>query len=82
MPRQRHLAVADHGHFRIRVDAKVALTAVLIAALGLLLLLSVTIPVKAVELDELTVVTMVQDGSSPVGTAGSRRPAMEGATFA
>ena len=47
MPRQRHLAVADHGHFRIRVGGKVALTAVLIAALGLLLLLSATIPVKA-----------------------------------
>jgi len=41
------LAVAENGHFRIRVGAKVALTAVLIAALGLLLLLSATIPVKA-----------------------------------
>src|SRR5262245_58818323 len=75
VPRQRHLAVADHGHFRIRVGAKVALTAVLIAALGLLLLLSVTIPVKAVELDEGTLVTMAQDGSWGVGTVGSHGPA-------
>src|SRR5262245_55445963 len=66
--RQHHLAVADHGHFRIRIGA---LTAVLIAALGLLLLLSVTIPVKAVELDELTLVTMAQEGSWGVGTVGS-----------
>jgi len=73
------LAVADHGHFRIRVGAKVALTAVLIAALGLLLLLSVTIPVKAGELDELTVVTMAQDGSWGVGTAGSHGPAIAAA---
>lgn len=70
MPRRRHLAVADHGYFRIRVGAKVALTAVLIAALGLLLLLSVTIPVKAVELDELTLVTMAHDGSWGCGYGG------------
>jgi hypothetical protein len=57
------LAVTDHGHFRIRGGGKIALTAVLIAALGLLLLLSVAIPVKAVEQDELTVITMAQDGS-------------------
>src|SRR5262245_13065130 len=69
--RQRHLAVAAHEHFRVHVGTKVALTAVLIAALGLLLLLSVTISVKAVELDELTVVKMAQDGSWGVGTAGS-----------
>jgi hypothetical protein len=72
------LAVADQGHFRIRVGAKVALTAVLIVALALLLLLSVTILVKAVELDKLTVVTMAQDGSWGVGTAGSHGPAMGG----
>src|SRR5262245_13418559 len=71
VPRQRHLAMADHGHFRISVNAKVALAAVLIAALGLLLLLSVTIPVKAVELGDLTLVTMVQDGSWGVGAVGS-----------
>lgn len=79
MPRQRHLAVADHGHFRIRVGGKVALTAVLIAALALLLVLSVTIPAKAVELDELTLVTMAQDGSWGVGTAGSHGPAIAAA---
>jgi len=79
VPRQRHLAVAAHGHFRIRVGAKVALTAVLIAALGLLLLLSVTIAVKAVELDELTLVTMAQDGSWGVGTVGSHGPAIAAA---
>src|SRR5262245_4666944 len=70
VPQQRHLTVADHAHFRIRVAAKVTLTAVLIAALGLLLLVSVTIPVKAVELDELTLVTMAQDGSWDVGAHG------------
>lgn len=79
MPRQRRLAVADHGHFRIRVGGKVALTAVLIVALALLLLLSVTIPVKSVELDELTVVTMAQDGSWGVCTAGSHGPAIAAA---
>jgi hypothetical protein len=73
------LAVADHRHFRIRGGGKVALTAVLIAALGLLVLLSVSIPVKAVELDELTVVTMAQDGSWGVGTAGSHGPAIAAA---
>src|SRR5262245_62073914 len=79
VPRPRHLAVVDHGHFRIRVGANVALMAVLVAALGLLLLLSVTIPVKAVELDELTVVTMAQDGSWGVGAAGSHGPAVAAA---
>jgi hypothetical protein len=61
--RQRHLVVTNEGHFRTRGDGKVVLTAVLIAALGLLLLLSLAISVKAVDLDELTVVTVARDGS-------------------
>jgi hypothetical protein len=64
-------AVADHALFRTRGAGKTAVTAVLISALGLPLLLSVAIPAKAVDLDELTVVTMSRDGSWGVATAGS-----------
>jgi hypothetical protein len=52
--------------------SKVAVVAVLIAAFGLLVLLSVTTPAKAVDLDDLTVVTMARDGSWGVATAGSQ----------
>jgi hypothetical protein len=76
VPQQRHLAAADHGNFRIRLGSKVALTAVLIVALALLLLFSVAIPVKPVELGELAVVTMAQDGLWGVCTAGSHGPAI------
>jgi hypothetical protein len=64
-------AVADHARFPTRGGSNVAVTAVLIAALGLLLLLSVAVPAKAVDLDEVTVVTMARDGSWGVATAGS-----------
>src|SRR5262245_52731317 len=71
--------VAGYARFRPRSDGKVAVTAVLIAALGLLLLWSVTMPAKAVDLDELTVVTMARDGSWGVATAGSQGPAIAAA---
>src|SRR5262249_9843159 len=64
-------ALADHAHFRMRGGGKTAVTAALIAALGLSLLLSVETPAKAVDLDELTVVTMARDGAWGVATAGS-----------
>jgi hypothetical protein len=67
--------MAKYGHFPIRCVGKVGLMAILIAAL----LLSVAIWVKAVELDEVTVVTMAQDGSWGVGTAGSHGPAIAAA---
>jgi hypothetical protein len=63
--------IADHTHFRTRGGGKIAVTAVLIAALGLSLLLSVSSPAKAVDLDEVTVVTVARDGSWGVATAGS-----------
>jgi hypothetical protein len=63
--------MADHAHFPTRGRGKTAVTAALIAALGLPLLLSVEIPAKAVDLDGLTVVTMARDGSWGVATAGS-----------
>jgi hypothetical protein len=62
-----------------KVAIKVAMTAILIATLGLLLLLSVAIPANAVELDELTVVTVSRDGSWGVATAGSQGPAIAAA---
>jgi hypothetical protein len=77
--RQRHLVLAKYGHCLIRGSGKVALMAILIAALGLLLLLSLGISVKAVGLDEVTVVTMARDGSWGVGTAGSHGPAIAAA---
>jgi hypothetical protein len=64
-------AMVDHAHFRTRGGGKTAVTAALVAALGLLLLLSVAIPAKAVDLYGLTVVTMARDGSWGVATAGS-----------
>lgn len=72
-------AVADHARFRTRGGGKTAVTAALVAALGLSLLLSVTIPAKAVDLDELTVVTMARDGSWGVATAGSTGEAIAAA---
>src|SRR5262245_54346578 len=72
-------AVADHARFGTRCGGKIAVTAFLIAALGLLLLLSVAMPAKAVDLDELTVVTMARDGSWGVATAGSQGPAIAAA---
>jgi hypothetical protein len=74
-----NLAVAGYALSRQCGSGKAAVTAVLIAALGLLLLLSVAIPVNAVELDELTVVTMSRDGSWGVATAGSQGPAIAAA---
>jgi hypothetical protein len=75
-------AVADHAHFRTRGGGKTAVTAALIAALGLFLLLSVAIPARAVDLDELTVVTMARDGAWGVATAGSQGPAIAAAVRA
>src|SRR5262245_2440991 len=66
-------------HFRTRGGGKTAVTAALIAALVLALLLSVAIPAKAVDLDELTVVTMARDGAWGVATAGSQGPAIAAA---
>ena len=75
----RDIARADRARFRSRRGGKVAVTAVLIAALGLLLLLSVALPAGAVDLDELTVVTIARDGSWGVATAGSQGPAIAAA---
>src|SRR5262249_33636547 len=75
-------AVADHAHSRTRGGGRIAVTAVLIAALGLPLLLSVATPAKAVELDELTVVTLARDGSWGVATAGSTGEAIATAVHA
>jgi hypothetical protein len=68
-------APADHVLFRTG-SGKAAMAAALIAALGLLLPCSVTIPARAVDLDELTVVTVARDGSWGVATAGSQGPAI------
>jgi hypothetical protein len=68
-------APADRARFRTG-GSKVVVAAALIAALGLLLPWSVAIPVGAVDLDELTVVTMARDGSWGVATAGSQGPAI------
>lgn len=70
------LAVADHAGFQTRGGGKVAVAAALIAALALLLLLSIAIPANAVDLDELTVVTVARDGSWGLATAGSQGPAI------
>jgi hypothetical protein len=78
-PVHRNFAVADHARLRTRGGGKFAVKAVLIVALGLLLLLSVAIPAEAVDLDELTVVTMARDGSWGVATAGSQGPAIAAA---
>jgi hypothetical protein len=75
-------AVADHARLRTRGAVKITVTAVVIAALGLPLLLSVAIPAKAVDLDELTVVTMARDGSWGVATAGSTGEAIAAAVRA
>ena len=72
-------AMADHAHFRTRGGGNTAVTAALIAGLGLLLLLSVAIPAKAVDLDELTVATLARDGAWGVATAGSQGPAVAAA---
>jgi hypothetical protein len=66
-------------HFRTRGGGNAAVTAALIAALGLALLLSVAVPAKAVDLDELTVVTMARDGAWGVATAGSQGAAIAAA---
>jgi hypothetical protein len=75
-------AVADHAHFRTRGGGKIAVTAVLIAALALPSLLSVASPAKAVDLDELTVVALARDGAWGVATAGSQGPAIAAAVRA
>src|SRR5262245_46421276 len=75
-------AAADHAHFRTRGGGKIAVTAVLIAALGLPLQLSVAIPAKAVDLDEPTVVTVARDGACGMSTAGSQGPAIAAAILA
>src|SRR5262245_16463715 len=72
-------AVADHARLRTLCGGKLAEAAVLIAALGFLRLLSVTMPAKAVDLDELTVVTMARYGAWGVATAGSQGPAIAAA---
>jgi hypothetical protein len=74
-----NLAAADHARLRTRGGGRMAVTAMLVAGLGLLLLLSLEMPAKAVDLDELTVVTMAQDGSWGVATAGSQGPAIAAA---
>ena len=72
-------AVADHAHLRTQGGGNGAVTVALIVALGLLVLLSVAVPAKAVDLDELTVVTMARDGSWGLATAGSQGPAIAAA---
>jgi hypothetical protein len=46
------------------------------------ILLAGMMPAKAVDLDELTVVTLARDGSWGVATAGSQGPAIAGAVHA
>ena len=50
---------------------------ILIPAFGILV--AVTTPAKALDLDELTVVTLARDGSWGVATAGSQGPAIAAA---
>ncbi len=71
--------IAEDQRFRTRGGGNGVVIAALSAALWLLLPLSVAVPAKAVDLDQLTVVTMARDGSWGVGTAGSQGPAIAAA---
>jgi hypothetical protein len=53
--------MADNPRFRPPGGGAVAVVSLLIAALGILLLLSVTVPANAVDLDEMTVVTVAPE---------------------
>src|SRR5262249_2588198 len=73
------LAATAYARHWTRGGGTVAVTAALVAARGLFLLLSIAIPAKALDLDELTVVTLARDGSWGVATAGSQGPAIAAA---
>ena len=69
--------MTDHQRFRLAKDGKVADLRFWILASGMLL--AAPTPTKAVDLDELTVVTLARDGSWGVATAGSQGPALAAA---
>ena len=58
--------LADRPRFHQHASAKLAVMAILIAALGLLLLLSVAIPASPLDKDKSTVVTSAHDESMGV----------------
>jgi hypothetical protein len=67
------------GHQTVRGQASVVFTVVLRAAISILGALLATIPTRAVDLDDLTVVTLARDGSGGVARAGSQGQAIAAA---